>query len=77
MRIVNFGVTYDEDSTPVSYTHLDVYKRQKVNALSKDPMLEMRTAVSLYLEDLVVENLGLEQSREVMGNKVVPIQKAM
>ena len=49
----------------------------KVNALSKYPMLEMRVAVSLYFEDLVVENLGLEQSREVIGNKVIPIQKAM
>lgn len=45
-------------------------------AVTKYPMLEMRTAVSLYLEDIVVENLGLEQSRKVAGTKVIPIDKA-
>lgn len=47
----------------------------KANAVTKYPVLDVKTAVSLYFEDLVVENLGLEQSREVSGTKVVPIQK--
>ena len=45
------------------------------NAVTKYPMLDFRSALSLYLEDIVVENLGLEQSREVSGTKVVPINK--
>ena len=47
----------------------------KANAVHKYPMLEMRTAVSLYVEDMIVENLGLSQSREIIGDKVVPIEK--
>ena len=48
----------------------------KANAVVKYPMLEMKTAVSLYLEDMIVENLGLEQSREISGDRVVPIKRA-
>lgn len=57
------------DTTPL---HL------KARAKTKYPLLDDRGAVSLFLEDLVVENLGLEQSREVSesGTMVVPIQKA-
>ena len=51
--------------------------RLKANAVVKYPMLDTKIAVSLYIEDLVVENLGLEQSREVAGTKVVPIKKAV
>ena len=40
-------------------------------------MLDFRSALSLYLEDIVVDKLGLEQSREVVGTKVVPIKNAM
>ena len=47
------------------------------NAVTKYPMLEFRSALSLYLEDIVVEDLGLDQSREVSGTKIVPIKKAM
>lgn len=47
----------------------------KANALTKYPVLDFRTAVSLYVEDLVVENLGLEQSRHIVGTKIVPIKK--
>ena len=49
----------------------------KANAVVKYPMLDIKMAVSLYLEDLIVENLGLEQSREIFGTKLVPIAKAM
>lgn len=49
----------------------------KANSVVKYPMLEFKTAVSLYLEDMVVNALGLEQSREVSGTKLVPIKKAM
>ena len=48
----------------------------KANAVVKYPMLDMKTAVSLYLEDMLVEDLGLEQSRELSGTKLVPIKKA-
>ena len=48
----------------------------KAKATVKYPMLDMKTAVSLYTEDMVVKNLGLEQSREVSGTRVVPIKKA-
>lgn len=47
----------------------------KANALTKYPVLDFRTAVSLYVEDLVVENLGLEQSRHIVGTRIVPIKK--
>lgn len=47
----------------------------KANAVVKYPMLESKIAVSLYLEDQIVENLGLAQSREVVGTKLVPIKK--
>lgn len=46
-------------------------------AVTKYPMLDFRSALSLYLEDIVVNKLGLEQSREVVGTKVVPIKNAM
>lgn len=49
----------------------------KTNAVAKYPMLDVRTATSLYLEDLVVEKLGLEQSRKILGTRLVPIAKAM
>ena len=49
----------------------------KANACTKYPMLDFRTACALYVEDMVVDALGLEQSREVVGTKLVPIKKAM
>lgn len=49
----------------------------KANASTKYPVLDFRTAVSLYVEDMIVEGLGLEQSREVVGTKVMPIKKAV
>ena len=49
----------------------------KANAVSKYPILESKTAVSMYLEDLLVENLGLQQSREVVGTRVIPIARAV
>ena len=48
----------------------------KANAVVKYPMLDFRTASSLYLEDMVVNHLGLEQSREVLGTRLVSIKKA-
>lgn len=48
----------------------------RARAVTKYPMLDFRSALSLYLEDMVVDNLGLSQSREVVGNKVMPITKA-
>lgn len=48
----------------------------KADAVVKYPVLDVKTAVSLYLEDLIVENLGLQQSREIIGTKVVTIKVA-
>ena len=48
----------------------------KAKAVAKYPMLDFRTATSLYLEDMIVKDLDLEQSREILGTKVVPIKKA-
>ena len=45
------------------------------NAVTKYPMLDFRSALSLYLEDIIVRDLGLEQSREIEGTKIVPIKK--
>lgn len=47
----------------------------KSRAVANYPMLEMRTAVSLYLEDMIVDILGLEQTREIVGTKLTPIRK--
>ena len=47
----------------------------KANAVVKYPMLDAKIAVSLYVEDMVVNALGLAQSREVIGTKVVMIRK--
>ncbi len=47
----------------------------KANAVVKYPMLEVRTAVSLYMEDMIVDSLGLEHTREIFGDRVVPIKK--
>lgn len=54
---------------------VDGYGRWIAKATVKYPMLDMKTAVSLYTEDMVVKNLGLEQSREVSGTRVVPIKR--
>lgn len=48
----------------------------KSNAVTKYPILDFRSALSLFLEDIIVDNLGLEQSREIYGTKLVPIKKA-
>lgn len=47
----------------------------KSHAVSKYPMLSIPMAVSLYIEDLVVTELGLKQSRTVEGSHVVPVRK--
>lgn len=47
----------------------------KAHAVHKYPMLSIPMAVSLYMEDLVVENLHLQQSRTVEGSHVVPVRK--
>ena len=49
----------------------------KSQAVSKYPVLDFRTAVSLYVEDMVVEEFNLKQSREISGTRLVPIKTAM
>ena len=48
----------------------------KSNAVAKYPMLEFKTACSLYLEDMIVSELGLEHTREIINDKVVSIKKS-
>lgn len=45
-------------------------------AVTKYPTLDYKGAVTLYTEDLVVEGLGLKQSREVVSDKLVFIKTA-
>lgn len=49
----------------------------KARGVAKYPFLDYRLAMSLYAEDMIVENLGLEQAREVKENstKLVMIKK--
>ncbi len=47
----------------------------KAEAVTKYPMLDYKGAVSLYVEDLVVDNLGLKQSRRAEGTRLVSIEK--
>lgn len=49
----------------------------KSNAVAKYPILDFRSALSLYLEDIVVEELGLNQSREISGTRLTPIKRVV
>lgn len=49
----------------------------KSNAVSKYSTLDFRAATSLYLEDLVVEHLALQKSRQVIGTRLVAISKTI
>lgn len=66
-----------EDTKKFLSEHLRHYEPNtfKSKAVSKYPMLEIRTACSLYVEDLIVENLYLEQSREISGTRLIPVKK--
>ena len=46
-------------------------------AKAKYPILYVETALSMYLEDLITEELGLEQKRYVDGTKLVAIKKVV
>lgn len=49
----------------------------KARGVAKYPFLDYRLAMSLYVEDMIVDNLGLDQAREVKENstKLVMIKK--
>lgn len=47
----------------------------KANGVAKYPFLDYRLAMSLYVEDMIVKNLGLEQAREVKDTKLIMIKK--
>lgn len=67
------------DNREETKAYLGTYMREinpnlfRARAHAKYPMLEARTACSLFAEDLIVENLGLKQSREILGTRLVPI----
>lgn len=61
-----FLSTYLREISPKSF---------RANSVSAYKMLNERAACSLYAEDLVVNELGLEQSREVLGTRLVAINR--
>ena len=48
----------------------------KANAVTRYSMLDCRTAMSLYIEDLCVDNIGLSHKRIVEGKSVTEIKSA-
>jgi hypothetical protein len=48
----------------------------KANAISRYLMLDPKTATSLYMEDLVVDNISLSHKRKVEGKSVSEIRSA-
>lgn len=48
----------------------------KSNAITRYPLIDYRTAMSLYIEDLIVDNLNLSHKRHVEGKSVVEIKTA-
>ena len=62
-----FLSNYLREITPKSF---------RANAVTKYKMLNERAACSLFTEDLIVNSLGLQQSREILGTRLVPINKA-
>lgn len=48
----------------------------KANAISRYLMLDPKTATSLYMEDLVVDNMALSHRRKVEGKSVTEIKSA-
>lgn len=49
----------------------------KARGVARYPFLDYRLAMSLYVEDMIVKNLGRDQAREVKENstKLVMIKK--
>jgi hypothetical protein len=48
----------------------------KANAVSRYILIDFRTAVSLYMEDLLVDNIALSHRRQVEGKSVTEIKSA-
>lgn len=48
----------------------------KANAVSRYILIDFRTAVSLYMEDLLVDNIALTHKRQVEGKSVTEIKIA-
>lgn len=65
-EIKEFLINYLRNTTPVHF---------KAKAVTEYPMLDSKIAVSLHMEDVLVENLGVKQNRVAVGTKVLPINK--
>ncbi len=61
-----FLIRYLRQNTPLGI---------KAKSVTKYPLLDSRTACSMYMEDILVRNLDLQPRRESKGNKVVFIQQ--
>lgn len=73
---------YSKDRTKIKKFLVNILRKTtpvllKSQAVSKYPILDFRTAVSLYVEDMVVKEFNLKQSREISGTRLVPIKTAM
>lgn len=73
---------YSKDRTKIKKFLVNILRKTtpvllKSQAVSKYPVLDFRTAVSLYVEDMVVKEFNLKQSREISGTRLVPIKTAM
>jgi len=65
-EIKKFLTKYLRQNTPLQI---------KARSITKYPLLDHRTACSMYIEDVLVKNLDLKQQREFKENKVRFIQQ--
>lgn len=65
-EIKDFLIGYLRVTTPVHF---------KAEAVTEYPMLDSKIAVSLYMEDILVNQLGVKQNRVAVGSKVLSIDK--
>lgn len=71
---------YTNDKTEVKRFLISILRsisprNLNAEAVAKYPMLAPGSALSLYIEDLIVNNLHIEQSREIVGSRIRPIKK--
>lgn len=82
MRALKDMWTYYPENREETQKFLSEYLRKldpikfKADAVSKYKMLEFKTAVSLHMEDLIVENFNLNHARETDGFKVKLVKAA-
>ena len=82
MRALKDAWIYYPDNREETLDFLSKYLRKfdpvkfKADAVSKYKLLDMKAAVSLHMEDLIVENFNLNHARETDGFKVKLVKAA-